>query len=256
MRVLAAGRHESHKPQKCPLDNARSQTQIWPVASIVLQRASKIFDTLEGPAVALNRVDLELASGQFVVLYGPSGSGKTTLLRIIAGLESLTEGTLKIAGQDMANVPPHARNIAMVFQSPALYPHMTARENMEFGLKIRGCPAGERRRRIETVSEILEIAHLLERRPFELSGGQRQRVALGRAWVRQPDVFLLDEPFTSLDPRLRSAFRDHLKELHSSLQSTIILVSHDPDDLAAFGAKPLEMDSGRIIRETATACAH
>jgi multiple sugar transport system ATP-binding protein len=218
------------------------------VAQVVLTKATKLFETTSGSSVALDHVDLVVDSGELLLLTGPSGSGKTTLLRLIAGLERPTDGKVQIGGADMADVPPHARNVAMVFQNPALYPHMTVRQNIEFGLKLRGCAHQERSRRISEISELLCISDLLGRRPAQLSGGQAQRVALARAWVRRPDVFLLDEPFASLEPAMRAQLRNHVLSIQASLRATTVLVSHDPADIAGFGGRIALVRSGKLVQ--------
>ena len=171
------------------------------MAQIELHQVSKAFAP---GAPALDRIDLVIAEGERVVVLGPSGSGKTTLLRLIAGLETPDAGTIKIGGRDMAGVPPHRRNVSMVFQNPALYPHLSVFENLAFGLRARRVARAERRSRVHAVAEMLGVGRLLDRRPAGLSGGERQRVALGRAVVREPRVLLLDEPFSNLDDPLRA----------------------------------------------------
>jgi multiple sugar transport system ATP-binding protein len=220
------------------------------VARVVIEKASRAFGPATTRVCALDEIDLSIGSGELLLLTGPSGSGKTTLLRAIAGLEPLDSGDIFFDGKSMAAVPPHLRNVAMVFQDPALYPHMTVGQNLEFGLKLRKCAAAERSRRISEVADVLGIAPLLDRRPAELSGGQRQRVALGRAWVRRPDVFLLDEPFSSLQTPLRAELRQHLRTLQSSVKATTLLVSHDPEDLAGFEGRIAVMHAGKIVQIT------
>jgi ABC-type sugar transport system ATPase subunit len=188
------------------------------------------FDTLEksyGEVRIIKGVDLDVSDGEFLVLVGPSGCGKSTMLRCVAGLEEITGGKLSIGDRVVNDVQPRDRGVAMVFQSYALYPHMTVRENMEFGLKIRKAPADEIRLRTSSAAKLLDIEPLLDRLPKQLSGGQRQRVAIGRAIVRQPDVFLFDEPLSNLDAALRTQMRVELKKLHRELGTTMIYVTHD-----------------------------
>ncbi|TFW13926.1 ABC transporter ATP-binding protein [Duganella callida] len=175
----------------------------------------------------LRGIDLDIADGEFVVFVGPSGCGKSTLLRTICGLEACDEGTVRIGGKDMTHVPPAQRGIAMVFQSYALYPHMTVYDNMGFALKLAGLPPQQIREKVMQAAAILRIEALLQRKPKELSGGQRQRVAIGRAIVRQPQVFLFDEPLSNLDAALRVQMRIELKNLHRTLRSTMVYVTHD-----------------------------
>jgi ABC-type sugar transport system ATPase subunit len=180
-----------------------------------------------GSVRVLTDVSLQFPSRKFVTLLGPSGCGKTTLLRMIAGLETVDSGTIRFGDQVVNRLAPRDRNIAMVFQSYALYPQMTVRQNLGYGLRVRGIPKDARAAAIERVANILEIDHLLERRPAQLSGGQRQRVALGRAMVRSPDIFLMDEPLSNLDARLRIAMRAELRRFHLDLNATTIYVTHD-----------------------------
>jgi multiple sugar transport system ATP-binding protein len=236
------------KRLRLTLDNRRFAPDNPRVARVVLEQAGRIFVSPEGRVAALDGVSLAVESGELLLLSGPSGSGKTTLLRVIAGLETLSEGQLYFDGKDMVEVPPHMRNVAMVFQNPALYPHMTARQNMEFGLRLRGIPARERSRRVDEAAELLGIRDLLNRRPSQISGGQCQRVALGRAWVRRPDVFLLDEPFTSLETSLRAELRQHVRALQSTVRATTILVSHDPEDLLEFGGRIALLQQGKLAQ--------
>ncbi|HBI69073.1 MAG TPA: sugar ABC transporter ATP-binding protein, partial [Massilia sp.] len=191
-------------------------------------------------------VDLEIADGEFVVFVGPSGCGKSTLLRIIAGLEDITEGTLDIGGRVANDIEPARRGIAMVFQSYALYPHMSVAENMGFALKLAKVPKSEIAERVGRAAEILQIGHLLERKPKALSGGQRQRVAIGRAIVRKPEVFLFDEPLSNLDAALRGQTRVELARLHRELKSTMIYVTHDQVEAMTLGQKIVVLNGGRI----------
>ena len=180
-----------------------------------------------GPVEVLKDIDLSIEEGGFLVLVGPSGCGKSTLLYTIAGLESVTRGEVRIDGRTVNELPPSKRDIAMVFQSYALYPSMNVAENMGFGMEMRGVPKAERRRAVATVAKTLQIEHLLARRPAQLSGGQRQRVAMGRALVRDPKLFLFDEPLSNLDAKLRIEMRTEIKRLHQSLGTTIVYVTHD-----------------------------
>ena len=191
-------------------------------------------------------VDLEIADGEFVVFVGPSGCGKSTLLRIIAGLEDITEGTLEIGGRVANDIEPARRGIAMVFQSYALYPHMSVAENMGFALKLAKVPKAEIAERVGRAAEILQIGHLLERKPKALSGGQRQRVAIGRAIVRKPEVFLFDEPLSNLDAALRGQTRVELARLHRELKSTMVYVTHDQVEAMTLGQKIVVLNGGRI----------
>lgn len=193
------------------------------MAEILLSRVSKRYGSVE----VIRDLSLDIGSGELVVFLGPSGSGKTTLLRMIAGLESIDEGTLTIGGVPCESLAPGKRGVAMVFQNYALYPHMTVAENMAFGLRNIGVPNEEIRLRIAEAARMLEMDSLLDRRPSQLSGGQRQRVAIGRAIVKQPNAFLFDEPLSNLDAALRSRTRVELAELHQRLRSTMIYVTHD-----------------------------
>jgi multiple sugar transport system ATP-binding protein len=180
-----------------------------------------------GDVLAVDNLNLEIKDKEFVVLLGPSGCGKSTTLNMIAGLEEVTEGELWFDRQIVNALPPHKRDVAMVFQSYALYPHKTVYENIAFGLRMRDVDAAEIDRRVRDAATKLEIAHLLQRRPSQLSGGQRQRVALGRAMVRQPAVFLMDEPLSNLDAALRISMRAEIKHLHNAMQTTFVYVTHD-----------------------------
>jgi multiple sugar transport system ATP-binding protein len=216
---------------------------IVPVAEIVLDNLSKVF---AGGVVAVDDVSLTIASGEFLVLVGPSGCGKSTLLRMIAGLEDATGGTVSIDGRDVTDLPPRERDVAMVFQSYALYPHMSVRENLGYGLRVRKTPKQEIRGRVERTAKLLGLEQLLDRRPAALSGGQRQRVAMGRAIVREPKAFLMDEPLSNLDAKLRVSMRAQLSALHSRLATTTIYVTHDQIEAMTLGQRVAVMRDGRI----------
>jgi multiple sugar transport system ATP-binding protein len=213
------------------------------VASIRLDNVSKMYG---GGVIAVDQVSLEIASGEFLVLVGPSGCGKSTLLRMIAGLEEVTDGVIEIDGRDVTTLPPRSRDIAMVFQTYALYPHMTVRENLGYGLKVRKTPKKEIAARVERVAEMLGLERFLNRRPAALSGGQRQRVAMGRAIVREPKAFLMDEPLSNLDAKLRVSMRAQLSALHSRLETTTIYVTHDQVEAMTLGHRVAVMRDGRI----------
>ena len=199
-----------------------------------------------GPVEIIKGIDLHVDSGEFCVFVGPSGCGKSTLLRLIAGLEEITEGRLSIGGRDMTQVPPANRGIAMVFQSYALYPHMTVAENISFGLRMANAPKAEIDRRVAQAASLLELGPLLARRPSQLSGGQRQRVAIGRAIVREPSVFLFDEPLSNLDAALRLQTRVELLKLHQKLGATMIYVTHDQVEAMTMADKIVVLNAGRI----------
>ena len=196
--------------------------------------------------VALKDFNLEIADREFLVLLGPSGCGKSTSLNMIAGLEDVTEGVLKFDDQVVNEVPPHRRDVAMVFQSYALYPHKSVYENIAFGLRMRRHPADEIDRRVRDAARRLEIENLLERRPSQLSGGQRQRVALGRAMVRQPQVFLMDEPLSNLDAALRVSMRAEIKQLHQAMQTTFVYVTHDQAEALTLADRIVVMRDGLV----------
>jgi len=212
------------------------------MASVSLRGIKKQYDNNQ----VIKGIDLSIADGEFVVFVGPSGCGKSTLLRIIAGLEDISEGTLEIGGQVSNTVEPSRRGIAMVFQSYALYPHMSVAENMGFALKLAKVPKAEIAGRVGRAAQILQIEHLLERKPKALSGGQRQRVAIGRAIVRKPQVFLFDEPLSNLDAALRGQTRVELARLHRELQATMIYVTHDQVEAMTLGQKIVVLNGGRI----------
>ncbi|PZM10586.1 ABC transporter ATP-binding protein [Rhizobium tubonense] len=209
---------------------------------VVLTDIRKNFGSLE----VIHGIDLKIAEGSFVVFVGPSGCGKSTLLRMIAGLEEVTDGEIDIKGRNVTDLDPSDRGIAMVFQSYALYPHMSVRENLGFGLKMTRTPAAEIDARVGAASSILKIDHLLERRPGQLSGGQRQRVAIGRAIVRKPDVFLFDEPLSNLDAELRVSMRIEIARLHRELGNTMIYVTHDQTEAMTLADKIVVLRDGRI----------
>ena len=213
------------------------------MARVELQGVVKIF---EGGTVAVQRTDLTIEDREFLVLVGPSGCGKSTLLRMIAGLEETSEGSIKIAGRDVTHLSPKDRDVAMVFQNYALYPHMTAYDNLAFGLKLRRIPKPEIDKRVREAAGILGIEPLLQRKPAALSGGQRQRVAVGRAIVRQPRAFLFDEPLSNLDANLRVQMRREILRLHRRLGATMIYVTHDQIEAMTMGERIAVMRAGRI----------
>ena len=213
------------------------------MAAVRLSRLRKSYD---GHTDVLAGIDLDIANGEFVVLVGPSGCGKSTLLRMICGLEGITDGTLEIDGQVVNHLSPAERRIAMVFQSYALYPHMTVYKNMAFGLKVAGQKRAAIDQRIRHAAGTLKIEHLLDRYPRELSGGQRQRVAIGRAIVREPQIFLFDEPLSNLDAALRVQTRLEIAKLHRQLDTTIVYVTHDQVEAMTLGDKIVVMHEGRV----------
>jgi len=213
------------------------------VGAILLDSVTKVYS---GDVVAVDDISLEIASGEFLVLVGPSGCGKSTLLRMIAGLEEVTHGTIAIDERDVTDLPPRSRDVAMVFQTYALYPHMTVRENLGYGLKVRKTPKPEAARRVEEVAAMLGLEELLDRRPAALSGGQRQRVAMGRAIVREPKAFLMDEPLSNLDAKLRVGMRAQLSSLHARLGTTTVYVTHDQVEAMTLGHRVAVMRNGRI----------
>ncbi len=199
-----------------------------------------------GGVQVLQRIDIGVEEGEFLVLVGPSGCGKSTLLNMIAGLEAITSGDIAIRGRVVNGVHPSKRNIAMVFQSYALYPNMTVAQNITFGLEMHGTPKAERDRALADVAKLLQIDHLLDRKPGQLSGGQRQRVAMGRALVRQPDVFLFDEPLSNLDAKLRVDMRTEIKKLHQKLRTTIVYVTHDQIEAMTLSTRIAVMNRGLV----------
>ena len=213
------------------------------MARVELEKVSKVYP---GGVVAVNAIDLNIADREFIVLVGPSGCGKSTTLRMVAGLEEISDGLIRIGDRVVNNVPPKNRDIAMVFQNYALYPHMTVYKNMAFGLKLRKMPKAEIHQRVTEAAKILDIEHLLERKPKQLSGGQRQRVAVGRAIVREPAAFLFDEPLSNLDAKLRVTTRAEIKKLHLRLKTTTIYVTHDQEEAMTLGDRIVVMKDGFI----------
>ncbi len=219
------------------------------MATVVLEKLLKTYvDKSGGPVPVVHGIDLEVRDREFMVLVGPSGCGKSTTLRMIAGLESISGGRLLIDGAEMNRVAPKDRDIAMVFQNYALYPHMTVFENMAFGLKLRKLPTGEIAQRVRETSALLGLDPYLERRPQALSGGQRQRVAVGRAIVRKPKVFLFDEPLSNLDAKMRVSTRAEISKLHQRLGATMIYVTHDQVEAMTMGDRICVMKEGRIMQ--------
>jgi multiple sugar transport system ATP-binding protein len=212
------------------------------MAPVSLKKLVKRYGALE----VVHGIDLEVKDREFIALVGPSGCGKSTTLRMIAGLEDVSGGTIEIGDNVVNDLPPRARNISMVFQSYALYPHMTVGENMGFSLKIAGRPVEEIKEKVADAAAILDLSHLLERRPSQLSGGQRQRVAMGRAIVRRPDVFLFDEPLSNLDAKLRTQVRTEIKKLHARMQATMIYVTHDQVEAMTLSDRIVIMRDGHI----------
>jgi multiple sugar transport system ATP-binding protein len=215
------------------------------MAGIVLERVTKTFPN---GFAAVRDLSLTIEDGEFIVLVGASGCGKTTLLRLMAGLEEATAGRISIDGKDVTERPPRQRDVAMVFQSYALYPHMNVRQNLGYGLKVRRIPKQEAKRRVAETAELLGLTDLLDRRPAQLSGGQRQRVAMGRAIVREPKAFLMDEPLSNLDAKLRVGMRASLSELHARLGVTTVYVTHDQVEAMTLGQRVAVMRDGRILQ--------
>jgi multiple sugar transport system ATP-binding protein len=212
------------------------------MAAIKLTGVCKEYDG--SGALAVDTVDLEIADGEFMVLVGPSGCGKSTLLRMVAGLEDVTDGTIEIGDRDVTDLEPRDRDVAMVFQNYALYPHLTVRDNIGFGLKLRKMPKAEMAERVERVARSLGLTEYLDRKPAQLSGGQRQRVAMGRAMVRQPAAYLMDEPLSNLDAKLRVAMRAELARLHEQLGVTTVYVTHDQVEAMTLGSRVAVLRGG------------
>ena len=216
------------------------------MGAISLRKVVKRYGTGAGAVQVIHGVDAEVADGEFVVIVGPSGCGKSTLLRMVAGLEEITEGEISIAGRVVNRLEPAERDIAMVFQNYALYPHMTVFDNMAYGLKIAKVPMSEIKQRVDKAAKILELGPYLARKPRELSGGQRQRVAMGRAIVRQPAVYLFDEPLSNLDAKLRAQTRLEIQKLHRDLRTTSLFVTHDQVEAMTLAERMIVMNAGRM----------
>ena len=212
------------------------------MSTINIQQLKKSYQNTQ----VIHGVDIDINDGEFVVLVGPSGCGKSTLLRAIAGLESVSDGKIEIDGKDVTTLEPADRDLSMVFQSYALYPHMSVRANMEFGMKVNGLPPAERKTRIEEAARVLQLSELLDRKPGQLSGGQRQRVAIGRSIVKNPKVFLFDEPLSNLDAKLRVQMRIELEALHKQLDATMIYVTHDQVEAMTMADRIVVLNEGRI----------
>jgi len=216
------------------------------MASVTLSGIAKTYEDRSGQHVAVHPIDLAIADGEFVVLVGPSGCGKTTTLRMIAGLESISAGELRIGDRVVTDLPPKDRDVAMVFQNYALYPHMTAYDNLAFALKLRGVDRADIDRRVREAAGLLGLESMLQRKPRQLSGGERQRVALGRALVRHPQAFLFDEPLSNLDAKLRVQMRREIARLHSELRATMIYVTHDQVEAMTLGERIVVLSAGRV----------
>ncbi|MGE2721587.1 ABC transporter ATP-binding protein [Mycolicibacterium celeriflavum] len=214
------------------------------MATITYRNATCIYEGSD--KLAVDSLDLDIADGEFVVLVGPSGSGKSTALRMLAGLEDIDEGAIEIGGRDMTGVPSKDRDIAMVFQNYALYPNKTVAENMGFALKLRGVPSAERRKKVEEAAKILDLTEFLDRKPAKLSGGQRQRVAMGRAIVREPQVFCMDEPLSNLDAKLRVQTRTQIAALQRRLGTTTVYVTHDQVEAMTMGDRVAVLRFGKL----------
>jgi multiple sugar transport system ATP-binding protein len=215
------------------------------MAAIEIDAVSKVF---QGDVRAVDGVTLTVADGEFLVLVGPSGCGKSTLLRMIAGLEEVTEGSIRIGGDDVTELAPRKRDVAMVFQTYALYPHMSVRQNLAYGLKVRRTPKEQIKRRVDEVAALLGLDDLLDRKPAQLSGGQRQRVAMGRAIAREPRAFLMDEPLSNLDAKLRVGMRASLQQLHTRLGVTTVYVTHDQIEAMTLGQRVAVMRDGKLLQ--------
>ena len=220
-------------------------------SSLEIAGINKRFGNGDKSVEVLRRVDIHVAPGEFLILVGPSGCGKSTLLNIIAGLDDPTEGEVRIGGKNVVGMPPRDRDIAMVFQSYALYPTMSVADNIGFALEMRKMPKAERQKRIDEVAAMLQISHLLDRRPSQLSGGQRQRVAMGRALARQPQLFLFDEPLSNLDAKLRVEMRAEIKRLHQASGITSVYVTHDQVEAMTLGSRIAVMKGG-VVQQLGT----
>src|SRR5665213_1115820 len=248
-RALRPARRKAD-PVTCPWAPPRGSLprKRTTMAEVSCRRIVKEYD---GGVQAVKGIDLEIADQEFVVLVGPSGCGKSTTLRMIAGLEEISDGEIWIGGNVVNDVPPRDRDIAMVFQNYALYPHMSVFDNMAFGLKLRKFPKDEIKRRVDEAARILDIAPLLDRKPRALSGGQRQRVAMGRAIVRNPKVFLFDEPLSNLDAKLRVQMRTEIKKVHQTVRTTTVYVTHDQIEAMTLADRVVVMNHG-VIEQVGT----
>jgi ABC-type sugar transport system ATPase subunit len=235
--VVFAPRHD--RKGKCIEDAGPEEGAV---AKIEIRNINKSYGKMQ----ALFDVDLDIADGEFVVFVGPSGCGKSTLLRSLAGLEDIDSGTIIIGGKDVSNAEPVDRDVSMVFQSYALYPHMTVRQNMEFGMKVNGVEPAEREKRIAEAARVLQLEEYLDRKPSQLSGGQRQRVAIGRSIVKNPKAFLFDEPLSNLDAKLRVQMRVELGALHNQLNATMVYVTHDQVEAMTMADKIVVLNEGRV----------
>ncbi|MDY6835735.1 MAG: ABC transporter ATP-binding protein [Chloroflexota bacterium] len=215
------------------------------MASVHLKAVSKRF----GNITAVKDIDLSVSPGEFVILVGPSGCGKTTTLRMIAGLEEISSGDMYIEGLHVNDLPPRLRDVAMVFQNYSLYSHMSVRDNLGFGLKMRRTPKGEMSRKIVEIADTLHISDLLDRRPSQLSGGEKQRVAIGRALVRSPKVYLMDEPLSNLDAKLRLEMRSEIRRIHQRFRTTTVYVTHDQAEAMSMADRLVVMDAGMVMQE-------
>ena len=224
-------------------EKAQHTKAVREASSISLRGLSRYFNA---DAIALDDVDLDIHAGEFFTLLGPSGCGKTTLLRILAGLEQADQGTVVIGGQDVTETPPHKRSVNTVFQSYALFPHLSVRDNIAFGLRVRGISKNEQKRRVEEIAHRMQLDALLERRIHQLSGGQRQRIALARALINEPDVLLLDEPLSALDAGLRTALQVELKRLQHTLGMTFVFVTHDQEEAMVMSDRIALLNGGKI----------
>src|SRR5690606_12611906 len=240
IRSDVAARISPARQGRC--DEAATGEEQPGMASVEIRDVRKSF----GTTAVIHGVSIDISDGEFVILVGPSGCGKSTLLRMIAGLESITAGEIRIGNRVVNNVPPKERDIAMVFQNYALYPHMTVADNMAFSLKLRRAPKAEIQQRVNRAAEILGLQNYLDRYPRQLSGGQRQRVAMGRAIVRDPQVFLFDEPLSNLDAKLRVQMRTEIKELHQRLKTTTVYVTHDQREAMTMADKIVVMHDGIV----------
>src|SRR5436190_13342473 len=245
MLLLPPAESRTLRPMWQRLQEFGARRTLGDVGEIVLDHVTKDFGN---GVVAVDDVGFTIGEGEFIVLVGPSGCGKTTLLRSIGGLEKISAGRILIGGRDVTLLEPAARDLAMVFQNYALYPHMTVEKNLAYGLRVRKVPRGERARRVEEVAAMLGLEELLDRRPGQLSGGQQQRVAMGRAIVREPQAFLMDEPLSNLDAKLRVQMRAEIHQLQRRLDVTTIYVTHDQVEAMTMGDRVAVMNAGHLLQ--------